>query len=76
MQPHIAYVAIHLLQYNRCLVIYEYNCKILIYEIIFFVDRYEVMDFNRRAKKRKLKEMFDSNESLDLNGPPVPNEHV
>ena len=48
---------------------------VLIENTTLFVDRYETMDFNRRAKKRKLKEIFDGDEITDccLNRP---DEHV
>jgi len=44
----------------------------------YFCRQHETMDFNRRAKKRKLKEMFDSNESVDfnLNKHTMPDEQV
>ena len=49
-------------------------------KVIFFADTYKAMDFNRRVKKRKLKEMFDSSKPVDfdsnLNQPAVPDENV
>lgn len=46
---------------------------------LFVSQTRKVMDFNRRAKKRKLKEMFDNYDQsveINANAPTLPGEHV